>query len=300
MKKSLLTTTGPFIMAIFFLLPISCGSGKNGAIKGAGIVDGDIISIKVMVSGTITTCNMHEGQKVDKGTILAEIDSRKLDNNVEELDIKEKDIDLKSHLLEKRKALLLANIDYLSRQVERFKRLNQKAAVSGDQLEQTELKLLEARTSLFDLKNQLSALEVQKQAIENKRDYLRLMAEDHRVRSPVSGIVLETFASSGETVFPGGNLADILKLSGLYVEVFLEEKETGRLKLNQEAIIEIDGLDQTYKGIITSFGRKAEFSPKYIISEKERQGLLYRVKVGISPEDAEHFKVGMPVTVVFE
>ena len=50
--------------------------------------------------------------------------------------------------------------------------------------------------------------------------------------------------------------------------------------------------------MISYFGRKAEFSPKYIVSEKERQALLYQVKVRVD-RDLEVFKVGMPVTVVF-
>ncbi len=279
----------------------ACAGGNDNAIKAPGIVDGEIITIKSLTTGSISTWNIDSGMTVQEGDILAEIDSRKIGNSLEELDINERDIRLKVERLQKKVQLVAANIGYLSRQVERFKRLKQKAAVSGDRLEQAELRLLEARTSLFDIKNQLSALEVQKAKIKNKRAYLELVLEDHRIAAPVSGIVLETFVSAGETVLPGANIADILKTASLYVEVFLEEAEIGALKLNQEVSILIDGLEgQTFAGHIAYFGRKAEFSPKYIISEKERKGLLYQVKVKIAPQDSHRFKVGMPVTVVFK
>jgi len=91
---------------------------------------------------------------------------------------------------------------------------------------------------------------------------------------------------------------DILDTSSLYVEIFIEEKEISSLKLNQQVQIVIDGReDKKLSGVITYFGKKAEFSPKYIISEKERKALLYQVKIGIR-KDVELFKVGMPVTVI--
>jgi len=71
------------------------------------------------------------------------------------------------------------------------------------------------------------------------------------------------------------------------------------LKLNQRAKIIVDGLeDQSFSGFIALFGKKAEFSPKYIVAEKERQALLYQVKIRID-RDLDVFKIGMPVTVIF-
>lgn len=127
---------------------------------------------------------------------------------------------------------------------------------------------------------------------------MELADRDLRLTSPVSGVVLETFASQGETVLPGAALADILDLSSLFVDVFIEEREIAALKLGQEAAIVVDGMPgRKFSGRISYFGRKAEFSPKYVVAEKERQALLYQVKVRLQG-DLDVFKVGMPVTVV--
>ena len=116
---------------------------------------------------------------------------------------------------------------------------------------------------------------------------------------PAHGVVLERFVSKGETVFPGTPAADILEHSSLYVEIFLEEQEISSLTLNMKARVLVDGLeDQELWGKVSFFGRKAEFSPKYIISEKERKSLLYQVKIAVEDENGV-FKVGMPVTVRF-
>ena len=110
---------------------------------------------------------------------------------------------------------------------------------------------------------------------------------------------LETFTRAGETVLPGAALADVLDLSSLFVDVFVEERELAALKIGQEARVLVDGLEgRSFSGRIAYFGRKAEFSPKYIVAEKERQALLFQVKVRLE-KDLDAFKVGMPVTVVF-
>jgi HlyD family secretion protein len=82
------------------------------------------------------------------------------------------------------------------------------------------------------------------------------------------------------------------------VEVYIEEGEMSRLKIGQEALILVDGLETGHpRGRITYFGQKAEFSPKYVISEKERKSLLYLVKIS-ADDHAGVLKVGMPVTVM--
>ena len=290
-----------YLLIIFLLIIFcSCSKNRNDKIKSSGIVDGDIISLKTQVAGKITKWYAIESKKVEKGDTLAQIDNNKVLNNLDELLLKEKEILLTEQRLNKKVKLIQANINYLSKQVKRFNRLNKKSAVSGDNLENMELKLLEAETTLFDVKNQLKAIEVQKAQIENKKEYINLLLEDYVMQAPVSGIILETFVSENEVIFPGSVIADVLDLSSLYVEVFLEEEEIGSLKLNQQVDILIDGLkNKKLTGAISYFGRKAEFSPKYIISEKERKGLLYQVKIKIAKSDAEMFKVGMPVTVIF-
>ena len=160
-----------------------------------------------------------------------------------------------------------------------------------------DLKLEEVEASLFDAQQSLRALSIQSENIQNRKDYLNLLLEDHAISSPVSGIVLEKFVSEGETVFPGTPVADILDRTSLYVETFFEESELSRLELGKKVDVLVDGMeDRVFSGTIIHFGQKAEFSPKYIISEKERRSLLYRVKVGLN-RDLEVFKLGMPVTV---
>jgi HlyD family secretion protein len=92
--------------------------------------------------------------------------------------------------------------------------------------------------------------------------------------------------------------AEILDENSLYLEAFVEEVEMSRLRIGGTAAIAIDGLPtQQFTGKIIQFGRKAEFSPKYVLSEKERQSMLFKIKIAVNTEDRPVFKLGMPVTI---
>jgi HlyD family secretion protein len=287
------------LLVLFLMIFVNCSKTGDSKIKAPGIVDGDIITLKAAVTGTLQGQMVTEGGKVTKGQVLAQVDADKIENQLKEPDINSREIDINGEKISKQLKFLESNIQYLRKQVQRFQRLKQKKSIPGEQLETMELKLLEAETSRFDLKKTLEALSVQKEKIRNKREYLQLLLEDHTLKSPVDGVVVEKFVSPGETVLPGTAIADILDTSSLYVEIFIEEKEIAGLTLNQEAVIRLDGIDNELTGEISYFGKKAEFSPKYIISEKERQSLLYRVKVKVK-DTAGILKLGMPVTVILE
>jgi HlyD family secretion protein len=287
------------LLVLFLMIFANCSNTGNNKIKAPGIVDGDIITVKAAVTGTLQGQMVKEGEKVTKDQVLAQVDADKIENQLKELEINSREIDINGEKISKQLKFLESNIQYLRKQVQRFQRLKEKKSIPGEQLETMELKLLEAETSRFDLKKTLEALSVQKEKIQNKREYLQLLLDDHTLKSPVDGVVVEKFVSPGETVLPGTAIADILDTSSLFVEIFIEEKEIAGLTLNQEAVIRLDGIDKELTGAISYFGKKAEFSPKYIISEKERQSLLYRVKVKVK-DTAGILKLGMPVTVILE
>lgn len=288
------------IIGMWMLLFSFCGGGQDGNIEAPGIVDGEIVTLKSQVTGTLDAVPAKEGGVIAKDALVAQVNSDKLENRMRELAISLEEIENETAKLNKKAGYMRSNLAYLGKQVKRFQRLNKNKSIAGERLETMELRKKEAETALFEISRNLRALELRRDKIENKREYLQLQLADHAIKSPVErGVVIETFVSKGETVMPGTSILDILDTGSLYVEVFLEEPEIAKLKLNMTVDILVDGIDKPLTGTVSYFGRKAEFSPKYIISEKERKSLLYEVKVKVEGESGV-FKVGMPVTVVFE
>lgn len=286
--------------ALLFGIMLLWACGNNGReIRVPGVVDGEIAGVKALAGGTLERLLVQEGQAVKQGELVAELNRDKVRNGLEELDLAEKEIANGEARAREKRTLLAANLNYWRKQAQRLERLRKSQSVSGEQAEKSELQLQDARTALFELDRSLEALQIQRERLANKRRALELADRDLQLRSPVGGVVLETFVSTGETVLPGTPLADVLDLSSLFVDVFVEEREIAALKLGQAAQVTVDGLEgRSFRGRIAFFGRKAEFSSKYIVAEKERQALLYQVKVRLEG-DLGAFKVGQPVTVAF-
>jgi HlyD family secretion protein len=285
------------ILVALLVAFLSCKQQPSGYIRAAGVVDGEIISLKSLVSGKILRLNFNEGVHVKKDEVLVEIEADKIITQIKGLDFKEKEISINSNKLQRRISLLRSNLDYWKGQVESFERLREKNSISGDELEKAKLKLKEIETSLFETEQTLQELRVKKEDLQNERNRLELLLKDHTLNSPVTGLVLDRYMNEGEIILPGMSIADILDTSSLFIETFVEEKELGRLSIGQKVEIFVDGIEgRSFSGEIRLFGREAEFSPKYILSEQERQSLLYKVKIIINGNN-EVFKIGMPVTI---
>ncbi len=288
-------------IAIFFLALFvinGCGGSGSHTIKAPGMVEGEIITIKSKVSSKVKKLNVREGERVTAGKELVKFDFRILENKIEDVRLNLESVGLKLEKLEKKRVLIKKNYDYLKRQTNKFERLSRKKSISGDDLEKIKLKLLESETNKFEIRKSIQELKVQTNVLKNRRKYLEIMLEDYILTSGVDGVVMEKFVSMGENVFPGTPVLDILDLNSLYVEIFVEEEELHAVKIGLNVKIIVDGVKENgLSGVVSEIGRKAEFSPKYVISEVERKALLYMVKIRLD-SNLDIFKIGMPVTVI--
>ncbi len=285
------------IISLLFLALQFCSGKKSETIKVQGITDADIITLKSATAGKVKKIFFDTGDRILKEKLLLKIDSEKTENKIKEIELGLKEVELNSEKLILKKKILKDKIAYLKKQYERLKRLSIKKAVSGEKLERAKLSLDEALLSEKDVEKSLKLLKLKREKLINQKDYILLNLKDFEVKSPVNGMILDRFVSEGENVFPGSPLFDVYDEDSLYIEVFLEEGEIGRLKLHQQVRITMDGAeDKELTGEIFYFGKKAEFSPKYIVSEKERKELLYQVKIRVK-NHKELYKIGMPVTV---
>ncbi len=286
------------LAAALLVLFSGCSREETAGMQAAGVVDGEVVDVMPLTGGTVVTVNFQEGGRVEQGQVLMEVDARKLKLRMEELDIKSRELRARRGKLLAKRDFLESNLAYWTEQVARLERLAEKQSVAGDELRKAELKKEEIESSLDEIQKSLTEIALGHETIANQKQQLELNLEDFTVLSPVNGVVLTRIISQGETTAPMKPAAEILDLDSLFVETFVEEKDLSRLSLGQRVDIMVDGRTSPVSGRITVFGREAEFSPKYIISEEERKSLLYRVK--IEPEDGKDIlKLGMPVTVVF-
>ena len=120
----------------------------------------------------------------------------------------------------------------------------------------------------------------------------------HELRSEGAGQVLDVHAEQGEIVSPGAPVVTIADVRRPYADVFVPEAEMGGLRLNGSAEVRVDALPDALPAKIESIGRRAEFTPRFLFSERERPNLVIRVRVRID-DGGERLHAGLPAFVRF-
>ena len=125
------------------------------------------------------------------------------------------------------------------------------------------------------------------------------MLDKCRISVPTQGVVLEKYAQAGEQAYMGRPLLKVADLDKMYVRVYLSATQLESLKLGQEVEVfsKRDGKETAYKGRIRHISDQAEFTPKSVQTQDERDNLVYAVRISV--ENDGYLKIGMYANVNF-
>ena len=108
--------------------------------------------------------------------------------------------------------------------------------------------------------------------------------------SPRSGRVQYRLARAGEVVAPGQRILTILDLNDVYMTIYLPATDAGKLAIGDEARIIADPIPEYVIPATISFvATDAQFTPKSVETEEERQKLMFRVKLKVDPKVLEKY-----------
>ncbi|MBF0119918.1 MAG: efflux RND transporter periplasmic adaptor subunit [Desulfobacterales bacterium] len=112
--------------------------------------------------------------------------------------------------------------------------------------------------------------------------------------TPIDGVVLSKSAESGEYLNIGLPVLTIGDMKRPWLRAYISEKDIGRIKLGDSAIVTTDSLPgKVYNGRISFINSQAEFTPKAVQTFEERVKLMYRIKITLDNPKGE-LKPGMP------
>lgn len=105
---------------------------------------------------------------------------------------------------------------------------------------------------------------------------------DMSLRAPVDGRIEYRVVEPGSVIPSGGRVATLLDTSQVHMTVFLPTSVAGRLKVGDEARLQLDAApDYMLPAHVTFVAAEAQFTPKYVETATERDKLVYRVKLAV-------------------
>ena len=122
---------------------------------------------------------------------------------------------------------------------------------------------------------------------------------DGELRAPRSGRVQYRVVQPGEVVGGGGKVVSLVDVGDVYMTFFLPEMAAGRVALGTEVRIVLDAAQAfVIPARVSYVASVAQFTPKTVETQSERQKMVFRVKARIDPEllakYPEQVKTGLP------
>ncbi|OSI12749.1 HlyD family secretion protein [Neisseria canis] len=110
--------------------------------------------------------------------------------------------------------------------------------------------------------------------------------DDMTIRSPKAGRVEYKIAETGSVIAAGSKVVSLLDPADVSMNIFLPNAEAGRLKVGGEARIVLDSVKAVFPAKISFIATDAQFTPKSVETQNEREKLVFRVKLKIPADTA--------------
>lgn len=288
---------------ITFLIITGCSSGEIKT-HASGVFETDDVIISSKSMGEITALNVNEGDMLQKGTLVGQIDSTQLQLQKKTLENAIVSAESKIVNVEVQLAPLDEEVNKYKQEVERFKRLVASSAANKKQLDDVTSAFNAARKqreATYDtltknntvILNEINGLKIQIAQIDDN-------IKKSLIYAPMDGMVLTKYANAFEFAQMGKPLFKMADISTLILRAYVTGDILTQVKVGDEAKIFADfGKNniKEYTGKITWISEKAEFTPKTIPTRDERSNLVYAVKIVVQNDG--YLRKGMYGEVIF-
>lgn len=300
-----------------------------GVVEGNGRIEAVEIDVATKSPGRLREIHVKEGDFVKAGQVLARMDTSQLaaQKRQAEAQLRRTEIGIDTAgsvvtqreaerraalaLIEQRKAQLdaamrrrtrseqLAGRNSIAQQVvddDRAGENGTKAALAAAEasLAASDAAIGTARAQVVDAR---AAVEAAKAAIES----IEAEIADGTLTSPRDGRVQIVVAQPGEVLAAGGRVVNLIDLGDVYMTFFLSAADAGRVALGSEVRLVLDAAPEYVVPARISFvADVAQFTPKTVETEEEREKLMFRVRARVEPhllrKYIDHVKTGLPGT----
>jgi HlyD family secretion protein len=137
---------------------------------------------------------------------------------------------------------------------------------------------LASQAKLRAMEKQIEAMKEGIRALEASRREVEAMIAEMTLTSPMTGFVVEKIASRGEVIGAGMPVATLIDPDSLYLKIFVDTLQNGRIELGDKARIFLDAWpDKPIEAKVVAIASQAEFTPKEVSVRSDRIQRVFAV-----------------------
>jgi HlyD family secretion protein len=284
-----------------------------------GTLEWDRIGVPAEASERIVRVAVREGQQVEAGALLMELDparmaARRESATASVAQARERVAELSNgSRVEQLDAARAAVASARASQVEAQRQFTRQSELAAKQLV-ARASLDAARATRDRAAAQVAAAEAQlrelsmgtrpeqvaqaQAAVDNAEAALRALDLDRarlRLHAPRAGRVDALPFKAGDQPPAGATLVSLLVGDRPYARVFIPESQRVALREGQAFAVTIQGLDGEHAATLRSVAREPAFTPYYALTGDDASRLVYRAELEFTAADAARLPAGLPV-----
>lgn len=299
----------------------------QGLISGNGRIEATEIDIASKLPGQLEQVLVKEGEFVEAGQILAKIKVSSLEAQLNEAQAQQQQAEnavltaqAQVVMRQSDKAAMLAmvsqretELNAAQRRLKRTEILAKEGASSLQQLDDDRSNVQRAIAALNTAQAQVASAdaaikatqaqvigaESAVKAVKATIQRIQFDLDDSQLKAPLKARVQYRIAEPGEMIAAGGKVLNLIDLSNVYMTFFLPETVVGQVAIGTEVRIVLDAAPNVVIPAKVSYvADTAQFTPKTVETQSERQKLMFRVKAQIDQAVLQKYmtqvKTGLP------
>jgi HlyD family secretion protein len=261
-----------------------------GIAKAEGRIEAIQADVSSKYPGQLVDISVEEGTKVAVGQAIGRVSSPEFEAQLRgaQSDLQSAQDGLagaEAEIASRRSALVFAKSDF-----ERGQALMKSGFITKQAFEERQRNYESAEAAVQNVTGRRDQAQSAITAAEAKVQQIEAMIQDLTLVSPRNGQVQYQLARKGETVAAGEPIVTVLDLTDLYMVIFLNAADSGRLGIGDEARVILDAVpDYVIPAEVSFVASDAQFTPKTVETEAEREKLMFRVQLRIDRQVLQRY-----------
>lgn len=257
----------------------------EGIVKTNGRIEAIQVDVAAKYPGRLADITVDEGSEVKAGEVIGRVSSpeyeaqlRAAQSNVERA--KQSLAEAESLITQRKAVLAAAKSDF-----ERGQELVGKQIITQQTFDQRRRNYESAEANVQGAIAQREQADASIKSAQAEVERIESILHDLILVSPRTGRVQYLLARNGEVVGAGSKIMTILDLQDVYMTIFVPAAVAGKLEMGGEARIILDPVPQYVVPASISFvAADAQFTPKTVETQEEREKLMFRVKLQLDAD----------------
>ncbi|MFX0543055.1 HlyD family secretion protein [Roseovarius sp. S4756] len=257
----------------------------DGISRSNGRIEAERLAVAAKAGGKVAEVLVSEGDWIQQGQIVARLETTSLEASLRQANAavqqaEQQQLQADALLRQRKSELTTARAAY-----DRVEKLAADGFNSQAQLDTQRTALDTAEAALAAAEAGIPLAKATIAAAEAAVEGVQSNIDDATLRAPRAGRVQYVLEHEGEVVAAGTSIVTLTDLSDMYMTVFLPSRDAGRLAIGAEARIILDAIpDYVIPAKVSFVASTAQFTPKSVETDEERDQLMFRVKLTIPPD----------------